>query len=256
MAYPEDLITTEQFVTLIIRSCKGRIESICDGWSSSEYIDYARHQGIIEDYDITNINKPIERRSAARIVHEALITLYEERDEREWSASEELKDLYFCHTCVMHIAQVYVKGIMPGLENKVFDVTGNITRAEAAAIIARMRNREQRVPQSERSVVRNKKLSPEEAWELMLRDNTALLLDVRTIEEYQTKHLQGSIVKPLQDILNNPFSVSDRKDTPIILYCQKGYKSSLAAQLLIDAGYKRIYTLPGIEQYQYQLFGE
>ncbi|QYR24160.1 rhodanese-like domain-containing protein [Paenibacillus sp. sptzw28] len=75
------------------------------------------------------------------------------------------------------------------------------------------------------------------------------MVDVRTHEDYKIGHIQESICIPLQDISNNPFSVCDRKDTPLILYCQKGYKSSLAAQALIDAGYSRIYTIPGIEQY-------
>ncbi len=37
-------------------------------------MDYALHKCIIEDYDMTNINSPIERRSAAKIVHETLLT--------------------------------------------------------------------------------------------------------------------------------------------------------------------------------------
>ena len=251
--HPEDNVTTEQFVTMIIRSCKGNINPTQDGWSSLGYMDYALHKGIIEDFDITNIRKPIERRSAARIVHEALLTEFGERDEDEWSAAEYLRDLYLCHTCVMHIAQVVVKGIMTGRENNVFDAAGNITRAEAAAIVARMLNREQRVPQTGGGGFQSKNLSPNEAWELMLNDNTAMLVDVRTNENYKTWHIQGSICIPLHDILNNPFSVCERKDTPLILYCQKGYKSSLAAQALTDAGFSRIYTIPGLEQYQYNL---
>ncbi len=250
--HPEDNVTTEQFVAMVIRNSKGSIEPTRDGWSSG-YMDYALNKGIIEDYDITNMCKPIERRSAARIVHEALLTEYGERDEYEWSAAECLRDLYFCHTCVMHIAQVYIKGIMPGRANNVFDAMGGITRAEAAAIVVRMLNREQRIPQTECRKYQSIKLSPDKAWELMLNNNTAMLVDVRPSEDYKAGHIQGSICIPLHDISNNPFSVCDRKDTPIILYCQKGYMSSAAAQVLIDAGYSRICTIPGIEQYQYDL---
>ncbi len=246
--HPEDPITTEQFVTMIIGSSKGKIEPTCGGWSSG-YIDYALQKGILEDYDMTNIRKPIERRSAARIVHEALLTEFRESDENDWSAAENLRDLYFCHTCVMHIAQMYVKGIMPGRDNNIFDAKGSITRQEAAAIVERMLDREQRIPQTGGREFRRKTLSPNEAAELMLNDTAAMLVDVRTKGEYKAGHIQGSIFIPLQDILNNPFSVSDRKDTPIILYCQKGYKSSIAAQALIDAGYSRIYTIPGYESY-------
>lgn len=250
--HPEDKVTTEQFVTMVIRSSKGNIEPTRGCWSSG-YMDYALYKGIVEDYDITNISKPIERRSAARIVHEALLTEFGERDEYEWSAAENLRDLYSCHTCVMHIAQMYVKGIMLGRVNNIFDAVGSLTHAEAAEVVVRMLDREQRIPQTKGRVLQSKNLTPDEAWELMLNDNTAMLVDVRTNQDYKIGHIQESICIPLHDISNNPFSVCDRKDTPLILYCQKGYKSSLAAQALIDAGYSRIYTIPGIEQYPYNL---
>lgn len=246
MLYPDDTITVEQFVTMIIRSSKGCFEPNLSGWSSG-YMEYALRQGIIEDCDMTNRGKPIERRSAARIVHEVLLTELGERDEMSWSAAENLIDLYSCHTCVIHIAQMYVKGIMLCKEKEVFDVLGNITWAEAAAIVGRMLDREQRIPQTEDKKLIITNMTPDEAWELMLKDSTAKLIDVRTIEEYNVMHIEGSICIPLRNIVNNPFSVCDKKNTPIILYCQKGYKSSAAAQVLIDAGYSRIYTIPGIE---------
>lgn len=239
-----DAITTEQFVTMVIRSAANE-------GCSGEYMDYALHKGIIEDYDMTNISNPIERRSAARIVHETLLTELKERDESKWSAAGDLRDLYTCHTCVIHIAQVYVKGIMLGRDNDVFDVHGSITYAEAVEIVVRMLDKDQRIPQTEGRIFESKSLSPDEAWELMLNDSRAMLIDVRTKDEYKIGHIYGSNCIPLNDILNNPFSICENKDTPIILYCQKGYKSSAAAQALIDVGYSRIYTIPGIAQYQY-----
>jgi rhodanese-related sulfurtransferase len=250
--HPEEKVTTDQFVTMIIRSSKGDIEPTRYDWTSG-YIDYALYQGIIEDYDMTNICNPIERRSAARIVHEALLKEFLEIDEEKWSASEKLIDLYSCHTCVMHIAQVYVKGIMLGRENNVFDVKGNITLSEAAAIVVRMLVRGKRIPQSEDKAYKSIMIHPDEAREMMLTNRRSILIDVRTNDEYKQGHIDGSICIPLHDISNNPFSICARKDTPIILYCQKGYKSSLAAQVLIDAGFSKIYTIPGVEQYRYNL---
>lgn len=240
-----DLITTNQFVTMVLGNVTPTLE--CG------YMNYALHKGIIEDYDMTNINNPIERRSAARIVHETLLTELKEKNESKWSAAEELSDLYTCHTCVIHIAQVYVKGIMLGHYNNMFDVHGSITCREASEIVVRMLDKKQRIPQTEGRIFESKNLSPDEAWELMLNDSKAMLIDVRTKEEYKIAHIHGSICIPVNEILNNPFSVCENKDTPIILYCQKGYKSSASAQTLIDAGFKRIYTIPGIAQYQYNL---
>lgn len=244
-----DVITTKQFITLILRSIKGNAAPTL----KCGYMDYALHKGIIEDYDMTNMNSPIERRAAARIVHEALLTELKEKDDMKWSAAENLNDLYACHTCVIHIAQVYVKGIMTVRDNNMFDVHGSITCTEAAEIVVRILDKEQRIPQTKGRIFESKSLSPDEAWKLMSNDRRTILIDVRTKEEYTIGHIPGSTCIPLNNILNNPFSVCENKSAPIILYCQKGYKSSAAAQVLIDVGYKRIYTIPGIDQYQYNL---
>jgi rhodanese-related sulfurtransferase len=248
----KDAITTEDFVTMVIRSIKGNLESTLDSHTSA-YMDYAFHKGIVEDYDIINISKPIERRSAARIVHETLLIEFREDDEKKWLAAEKLSDLYSCRSCVMHIAQMYVKGIMLPVHNNIFDVKGSLTTVEAEEIVARMLHRDQRKPQAEEITFNSENLNPKEAWELMLKHSSTMLVDVRTKEEYDIGHIEESICIPLKDIWNNPFSLCEDKNTPIILYCEKGYKSTLAAQALIDAGYSKIYTIPGIGQYPYDL---
>ena len=217
----------------------------------SEYIDYALHKGIITDYDIAKIDSLIERRAVARIVHEVLLKELGEKDEDEWSAANDLKDLYNCRTCVIHIAQMYVKGIMLSHEDDIFDVRGNINYDEAQSIIVRMLDREQRIPQKKGREFKVEKLSPYEAKKLVLNDKTTMIVDVRSKDEYDRGHIEGSINIPLQKILNNPFMVCVNMNTPIILCCNMGYKSSIAAELLIDAGYSRIYTIPGVEQYDY-----
>lgn len=247
----EDKITTGQFVKLIIKSCKGELGQEDD--AEDEYMDYALHKGIIEDYDLVNRDNPVERRRAARIIHEALKAELAEEDEDDWSAAEDLLDLYSCHTCVMHIAQVYVKGIMSERKSKTFDLTGSITIAEAKTIAAGMLDKGKRIHKTNNRTLTSKPLQADEAFELLENDKRALLIDVRSYEEYQQGHIKGSICIPLHDLAINPYSVSIRKDTAIILYCQRGYKSSLAAMTLLEAGYSNIFTIPGIEQYSYEL---
>jgi len=248
--HPEDKVTTEQFVTMILRSSKGDVEPTRDNWPLG-YLDYALYRGIIEDYDITNSNNPIERRSAARIIHEALLMEFLERDEEQWSAAEKLVDLYSCRTCVMHIAQVYVKGIMFARKENLFDLEGHLTIYEAADIVVRVLDKNKRIPPMKCKDAKSKLIQPEKAWEIMATDHKSILVDVRTYEKFKQWHMEGSICLPLHNLVNNPFSVCVSKETPIILYCQKGYKSSLAAQALIDVGYSKVYTIPGIEQYEY-----
>lgn len=247
---PEETITTEEFVSLIMRSCRDEEGTEHD---ESFYMDYALRKGIIEDYDLLNKNKPLERRRAARIIHEALISELAEKDEQDWSAAEHLLDLYSCRTCVMHIAQVYVKGIMSAREDRLFGPELNLSRAEAADAIIKMLNKKKRIPKSGVRTSRIKTLSPDEARKLLDSDNRAMLVDVRSHDEYRNGHIAGSRSVPLNDITINPYMLTDRRDTPIILYCRKSYKSAIAARTLINAGYSAVYTIPGIDEHDYEL---
>jgi len=247
---PKDTISTEDFVALVISGCMGETES---GHNVSFYMDYALKKGIIEDYDLVNKNKPLERRRAARIIHEALISELAEKDEQDWSTAEYLLDLYSCRTCVMHIAQVYVKGIMSARGDRLFEPESSITRAEAADAIIKMFDKQKRIPKSGIRTNHIKMLSPDEARRLLEYNSRAMLVDVRSYDEYRNGHIAGSRSVPLYDITVNPYMLTDRKDTPIILYCQKRYKSTIAARILINAGYTAVYTIPGIEEYDYRL---
>lgn len=56
----------------------------------------------------------------------------------------------------------------------------------------------------------------------------AVLVDVRTPQEYQEGHISGSINVPLQS-LGRISSLVSRKDTPVFVYCQSGGRSRQAA---------------------------
>lgn len=71
-----------------------------------------------------------------------------------------------------------------------------------------------------------------------LKNDGALVVDVRTPMEYQSSHIDGAINVPL-DQLNNILSEVD-SDTNILLYCRSGARSGVAAQALQQAGYKAI----------------
>ncbi len=55
----------------------------------------------------------------------------------------------------------------------------------------------------------------------------AVLLDVRTAEEYRSGHIEGSINLPLDRITTAPGVVKD-KDTPLFVHCLSGARSSQA----------------------------
>ena len=244
-------ITTEKFITMLIRNSMTEL-ALGHKEGTSEYMEYALGEGIIEDYDRTMAKSCIERRSVARILHEVLLNKLKELDEQDWSLAEELYDLYSCHTCVMHIAQMYVKGIILSKENHIFDVKSNITGLEAAAIIIRMLDKTQRKPLTKEKNVTVKTLGYEEAEVIFLKEK-AKLIDVRTYEEFKEGHIKNSINIPLLTLTINPYTICDNKNIPIILYCTRAYKSKIAAQELIKAGYSKVYILPGLVGYPYDL---
>ena len=246
--HPDLNITTEQFIVWIVKTCHAGVEE-----NASSQLHFAMETGLIEDYDLVSREKSIERRQVARIVHDTLRIKFNEKDEDDWSAAKDLLDLYSCRTCVQHISQIYLKGIIEPEQPNLFNVTGPMSRAEAASVILKMLDQSRRAPKS--VVTRHEiiALTPEEAREFLTKNHLTLLLDVRTGADYLGGHLSGSLSLPLESIHADPESVSSNKDTPIMLYCQMGYRSRLAAELLVEAGYKHVYTIPGVGEHQYDL---
>ena len=82
----------------------------------------------------------------------------------------------------------------------------------------------------------------EEAKEML--NNNAILVDVRSKQEYREGHLDKSINIPLFDIERGNYNIPD-KNTIIVLYCQWGKRSNKAMQILRKDGYLNVYQLAG-----------
>ncbi|MCQ2598515.1 MAG: alpha-galactosidase [Treponema sp.] len=84
----------------------------------------------------------MERRHLAASVHNYLLNTLGEKDEDNWDSAKELKDLYDCHACVMHIAQIYVKGIMDASEEDgdLFGTRTPITEEDIRETVERVLN--------------------------------------------------------------------------------------------------------------------
>ena len=76
----------------------------------------------------------------------------------------------------------------------------------------------------------------------------AVLLDVRTFEEYRGGHIPGSRNVPLQTI-DKVASVAENKDTVLFVYCYSGARSRQAAGLLQRMGYTNVNNIGGIAAY-------
>ena len=69
----------------------------------------------------------------------------------------------------------------------------------------------------------------------------AVVIDVRSFDEFNTGHIDGSINIPVDTIS----TVTYDKDTVIIVYCASGMRSANAAKTLVDLGYTNVYNLDG-----------
>ena len=77
----------------------------------------------------------------------------------------------------------------------------------------------------------------------------AVLLDVRTPQEYGEGHIPGSKNVPLQT-LDKVRSVVENKDTELFVYCYSGARSRQAAAVLGQMGYTNVQNIGGIAAYQ------
>lgn len=215
---------------------------------AEDSVSYSYQHGWLEEQDVTSSNFPIERKTAARILHQFLRKELQEQDEPDVSEATKLQDLYECRVCVSHVMQVYVKGIMDGHTTPtgcfVFGMQETITEQEAEKIIERVFHPEKRKPKTrlENVFPTVESISVETAKSMLQADKNAILIDVRTATQYEESHMEKAIHIPLMELLKNPYGVSMRRDIPILLYCEEGYQSEMAAKCLLEAGFEKVYS--------------
>lgn len=77
----------------------------------------------------------------------------------------------------------------------------------------------------------------------------AILLDVRTQQEYKEGHIPESKNLPLQTI-DKVVNIVENKDTPLFVYCYSGARSRQAVSALKQMGYKNVKNIGGISAYK------
>lgn len=77
----------------------------------------------------------------------------------------------------------------------------------------------------------------------------AVLLDVRTGQEYREGHIPGSKNIPLQEIGRADYMIP-KKDTPTFVHCLSGARSRQAAAQLSRMGYTNVKNIGGISSYR------
>ena len=76
----------------------------------------------------------------------------------------------------------------------------------------------------------------------------AILVDVRTPQEYREGHIPGSKNVPLQTI-DKVASVTENIDIPLFVYCHSGARSRQATGMLKQMGYTNVNNIGGFAAY-------
>lgn len=104
------------------------------------------------------------------------------------------------------------------------------------------------------AVAEYRKITAEEAKEMMVEGN--LIVDVRTQEEYDSGHIEGAILVPLNILMLEDFNALLDKEQVILVYCRSGNRSRTASQILVDAGYTGVYDFGGVNTWPDDLVRE
>ena len=82
-----------------------------------------------------------------------------------------------------------------------------------------------------------------------LTEENYIILDVRSQEEYDEKHIPGAVLVPNETIGTKDIPELPDKDQMILVYCRSGNRSKQAAEKLAALGYTNIIEFGGINDW-------
>lgn len=89
------------------------------------------------------------------------------------------------------------------------------------------------------------KISAEDAKQAIFDRKFDVILDVRTNLEYNLGHYPEALHIPTADLKQKIRKAVPNKDTGILVYCNTGQRSRMAAETLQDMGYKNVRYITG-----------
>lgn len=94
-------------------------------------------------------------------------------------------------------------------------------------------------------------ITQDEAKSLMDSEKDYIILDVRTIEEFNESHIDGAILIPDYEINEKAEETLTDKNQLILVYCRSGIRSKLASAQLAKMGYTNVKEFGGIIDWSY-----
>ncbi len=91
-----------------------------------------------------------------------------------------------------------------------------------------------------------RQITMDEAVAMMEEEKEYIILDVRTVAEFDEKHIPGAINIPNETIGTDAIPELPDKDQLILVYCRSGNRSKQASEKLVKLGYTNIVEFGGI----------
>ena len=95
-------------------------------------------------------------------------------------------------------------------------------------------------------------ISPQQAKDIMDNETDYIIIDARTIEEFEEEHIKNAILIPEYEIAGRVEKEIPYKDTLILVYCRSGRRSKIASEELVKLGYNNVKEFGGIIDWPYE----
>ena len=101
-----------------------------------------------------------------------------------------------------------------------------------------------------------KHIDKDEAMKIVATEKNIVILDVRTQEEYDRKHIKNAVLLPIEEIRKGNFSEKlPDKNQKILVYCRTGRRSEDSAKILSENGYRNICDIGGLKDWEGEVEG-
>jgi rhodanese-related sulfurtransferase len=86
-------------------------------------------------------------------------------------------------------------------------------------------------------------VTADEVYKMLSSNKDYFILDVRSKEEFDSGHIEGAYLLHVSELENRLAELP--QDKPIIVYCRSGSRSTSAANILLEKGFKEIFNMTG-----------
>lgn len=128
----------------------------------------------------------------------------------------------------------------------------NVNKTTQKGVSEKIMNSEEKL--SKEDIVSGvEKISQDYAKRIIDSDIEFVLLDVRSQEEYDEKHLKDSLLIPDNELQERVEKEIPNKDELILIYCRSGNRSGSSTKVLSSMGYTNVKDFGGLNSWQYEV---